>query len=263
MTRKRRTGRVLLTLDPETLRSDLVETAVGLARAYDAELVTMFVKTADVVNMAALPFETTVITKTGRTRTISTTDLDRQLDRQAQQAEALVARTAGKVRWSFRVATGHLEQVVAENAAEFDLLTICGSTARRVRPVRTPGHAALLLLGDGLRRQRPVAAVYEGDASVLATAQRISNEFDAPLVVAIVAEDRTNRSRLRRNVRAWFNRRRLTATLIEPEPDQTLDMLRQLRPGLVTVGRASRFCAPLHDALDRGTEQTPMLEVPE
>ena len=263
MTRKRRTGRVLLTLDPETLRGDLIETAVGLARAYDAELVTMFVKTADIVNMAALPFETTVITRTGRTRTINTMDLDRQLDRQAQQAEALVARTAGKVRWSFRVATGHLEQVVAEHAEDFDLLTICGSTAGRVRPSSAPGNAALLLLGDGLRRKRPVVAVYEGDAAVLATALRISNEFNTPLIVALVADDRANRTRLRRNVRAWLSRRRLTATMIEPEPDQTLDTLRQIRPGLITVGQKSRFCAPLHDTLDRGRDQTPMLEVPD
>ncbi|MFN3233476.1 MAG: hypothetical protein ACE363_15145 [Alphaproteobacteria bacterium] len=263
MSRKRRTGRVLLTLDPETLRGELVETAVGLARAYDAELVIMFVKTADMINMAALPFETTVVTRTGHARTIRTADLDRQLDRQAREAEALVARAAGTVRWSFRVATGHVEQVVAEHATEFDLLTVCGSTARRVRRHPAPGHAALMLLGDGLRRHRPVVAVYEGDATVLATAHRISKEFGTPLIVALIADDRANRTRLRRNARAWLSRRQLNATMIEPEPDKTVETLQQLKPGLIAVGRTSRFCAPLHDALDQGMDQAPMLEVPD
>jgi len=262
MTPPRRTGRILLTLDPDTLRDDLIDTAVRLARAYEAELVTLFVKASDLINMASLPFETTVIGPGGRLRTIDTGSLDRRLNQLAQQAEQIVARRAGNLPWSFRVATGHVEQIISEQAGEFDLLTVCCRTTSRIRASAASLPTALLLLGDGLRHNRPVVAVFDGDTDNLATAQRIAQAFELPLKIVVGASDEAEKTRLRSDLRGWLSENGVSAELLEAAPEALAHKVHDLRPGLVIISRGSPLGAPLHDALDTGAGRAPLLELP-
>ncbi len=250
--RQRRTvARVVLTIEPESLDGEAIDTAVRLARAYRAELVTLFVKTSDMLNMAAMPFGATVISRSGVSRSIDPIMLDHRLERLARQAEALLARSAAGLRWSFRTATGHTEQVAAREASQGDLLAICSRTARQVNDTVGALACSLLLLGDGVAGGRPVVALFEGDTGVLAGAREMAEAFDRDLAIVLPA---TAGSKERRAAQGWLSRHGVGARLVKSpsaDPAALARELAQLSPGLLVMDRhgpAARAVQQVHEA---------------
>jgi hypothetical protein len=259
--RRRQVSRVVLTIEPESLGGGAIETAVQLARAYHAELLAVFVKTSDMINMASMPFGARVISRSGVTRAIDRSMLDHRLDHLAHQAEALLARTAHGVRWSFRTTTGHTEQVVAGEALRDDLLAICSRTARQVNDTVGALACSLLLLGDGVGNGQPIVALFEGDTGVLAAAQEMADTFGADLAVVLPSGAD---ARARRSVLGWLARRGLTARLMQSPSDETPALARELSalgPGLLVMGRDGPMSRGVQLAYESSRRLVPLLLV--
>ena len=260
--RKRRVvSRILLTLEPESLGGESIDTAIRLARAYEAELVALFVKTSDMINMVSMPFGGTVIGRGGVTRTIDRTMLDHRLEHLARQAEALLARRAAGVRWSFRTATGHTEQVAAHEALQGDLVAICSRTARHVSQAIGALACSVLLLGDGVSRDRPVVALFEGDTGVLGVARDMAAAFGREL--AVVAPDGLG-ARERRRATDWLARHGLAARVLQASRSDGPALaaeLAALRPGLLVMGRGAAVAGQVQQAHETARWPVPLLLV--
>ncbi|MGE0667388.1 MAG: hypothetical protein AB7O49_12595 [Sphingomonadales bacterium] len=259
--RKRRAvSRIVLTIEPESLGGEAIVTAVRLARAYHAELVALFVKTSDMMNMASLPFGAVVTSRGGVTRVIDRTMLDHRLDRLARQAEELLSRAASGVRWSFRVASGHTEQVAAGEALQGDLLAICSRTARQVADTVTTA-SSLLLLGGGIGGGRPVIALYEGDTGVLAAAREMAEAFGGELGVVL---PHGLDARARRRGLDWLARRDLSAQVMQfsdPDGAALAAEIAGMRPGLLVMGRDGAAARDVRLAHEAGRSTVPLLLV--
>jgi len=264
--KRRVVSRIVLTIEPESAGGEAIDTAVRLARAYEAELVALFVKTSDMMNMVALPFGTTLTSRSGVTRVIDRTMLEQRLDRLAHQAEAALARAASGVRWSFRTTTGHTEQVAASEALQGDLLAICSRTARHVSEAVGAMACSLLLLGDGLDsqgrgRDRPVIALFEGDTVVLAAAREVAAAFGKQLAVVL---PHGMDARARRRATDWLSRRGLPTRLLQfsdPDGAALAAELVELGPGLLVMGRDAAASLQVQQAFETASRPLPLLLV--
>ncbi len=259
--RRRVVSRVVLTIEAESLGGEAIDTAVRLARAYEAELVALFVKTSDMMNMVSLPFGGAVTSRGGVTRMIDRTMLDHRLDRLAHQAEAALARAASGVRWSFRTATGYTEQVAAREALQGDLLAICSRTARHVSDAVGAMACSLLLLGDGMGRDRPVIALFEGDTGVLGVAREMADAFGKELAVVL---PHGMDAPARRRATDWLSRRGLATRLLqfsEPDGAALAAELADLRPGLLVMDRDAAASRRVQRTFETERRPVPLLLV--
>ncbi len=259
--RKRRAvSRVVLTIEPESIGGEAIDTAVRLARAYGAELVAVFVKTSDMMNMVSLPFGAVVTSLGGVTRIIDRGMLDHRLDRMARQAEALLARSASGVRWSFAIASGHTEEVAAGTALRGDLLAVCSRTTRHIAET-VDAACSLLLLGDGLAAARPVIALYEGDTGVLGAAREMAEAFGRELGVVL---PHGLDVRARRRGLDWLARRGAAAQLMQfssPDAAALAAEIAGMRPGLLVMGRGGAAAGAVRHALEDSRKAMPLLLV--
>lgn len=259
--RRRVVSRIVLTIEPESAGGEAIDTAVRLARAYEAELVALFVKTSDMMNMVSLPFGATLTSRGGVTRVIDRTMLEQRLDRLAHQAEAALARAASGVRWSFRTTTGHTEQVAASEALQGDLLAICSRTARNVSEAVGAMACSLLLLGDGMGRDRPVIALFEGDTVVLGAAREVAAAFGKELAVVL---PHGMDARARRRATDWLSRRGLPTRLLQfsdPDGAALAAELVELGPGLLVMGRDAAVSRQVQQAFETASRPMPLLLV--
>ncbi|MEN3952447.1 hypothetical protein [Iodidimonas sp. SYSU 1G8] len=256
-------ARIVLTLEPESLGGGAIDTAVRLARAYGAELAAVFVKTSGMLAMVSLPFGGTVISRSGLSLTIDRGGLDHRLDRLARQAQATLARAAGdRVRWSFRTATGYTEQVAALEALPGDLFAICSRTARQVCEAMETHACSLLLLGDGVARDRPVIALFEGDTALLVAARDMAEALGKELLVVLPSGPAA--PRWRRSVRGWLDRRGLSARVLQSslaEGAALAGELARLAPGLLVMGRQAPAGASVRGVYESAGRGVPLLLV--
>jgi hypothetical protein len=258
-------ARVVLTIEPESLERESIDAAVRLARAYDAELSTVFVKTSDLMNLASLPFGATLIGRSGQVRRMDRAAMDFRLERIAGQARELLSRTAGgTVKWRFRTVTGHPGQVAAGEARAGDLLAVCSRTVRRLGEGDAEDRLAcsVLLLGAGVRRDRPVVALFEGDTALLQVALEMARAFSRPLMVHVPAG--TDAARLRRNARAWLSRRGLRSSVRAAAVDDPAALARELdalAPGLLIMARTAPAATALRPLLEASPQPPALLLV--
>jgi hypothetical protein len=195
------------------------------------------------------------------TRIIDRGMLDHRLDRLARQAEQLLARSATGVRWSFRITTGHTEQVAAREALQGDLLAICSRTARGVSDTIGAMACSLLLLGDGMGRGRPVIALFEGDVSVLGVARDMAQAFGKELMVVL---PHGMDARTRRRAHDWLARRGLPTRLLQfsqPDGAALASEIAGLRPGLLVMDRDGAASRGVQHAFESGRRSVPLLLV--
>ena len=201
--REPKVRRIVVTLEPDSVDTRLVQNAARLARAYDAELVGLFVKVQELLDLAELPFSRTVVSTTGTIQQLDRGHMDSALDQLARKARRQLSEQAERhqVQWSFQTQTGHCEEVVAGIATANDLVALAPGPAGSLQhpPAITVTHAALA-------RAQSVTVMYEGDASLLAVAHRFADSLSAPLTIMIAAADATERARLQRNVSPQFLR---------------------------------------------------------
>jgi hypothetical protein len=154
-------GRVLLALETSEPAQELLAAATELARGLHIELAGLFVEDAALLRMAALPFTREVGLVSGLVRPIETRDLERTLQRQAEQVRHGLAKIAAELAlpWSFQVARGSLLEQALEAAAEADLIVLGRrrSAANRAggetsQPARSPIVSAFFDASEAAQR---------------------------------------------------------------------------------------------------------------
>jgi nucleotide-binding universal stress UspA family protein len=132
--------RILVALEASRPSADAISTAIALAADLGAELEGLFVEDVQVIRAAGLPFATQVSLPSGARRPLDRHVVESELRAAAATLrEALAtAATARGVRWSFRVARGHVHRELVHASSRADVVVVAGS-GRAVRAPRAPG----------------------------------------------------------------------------------------------------------------------------
>lgn len=190
--------RVLVALDALAQGRAAIDAAVALAAGLRAELRGLFVKNADLLRLAALPFAAEIGFGSPPVRQLDRDSLERTLQAQAEQLGRALAEAAerAQVRWSFEVAHGQILKAALAAASECNLL-IVGLEGR------TPKPATGLLAARPSRTKGPTLLAFDGTDSArcaLEMAGRIAAKDGNGLVVLAAAPDAARARALRRQV---------------------------------------------------------------
>lgn len=262
--------RVLLPMVSAELSQRTLNLAADLAGAFEAELVGMFVKEVDLLNLAELPFSTAFDRQLGQRRTLSRPRMERALDELSEKARATIGALAQrrKLAWSFEVRTGHPMEAAVEEAREFDLLAVANSLCALARTaILEREHIArgnLLLIERDLVKGQPILAVYDGSAAVLAVAAKLAGVLGGTVQILIAAEDAEVSKRLQRNARAWLARRSLKADIKPIEVRDGDDIVRAVSsaaPALVVIDSKNETSRHILDSGELQASRVPILAV--
>jgi len=258
-------SRVVVTIEPDGLDPNVIANAARLARVYDAELVGLFVKVQDYLNLAALPFTRSVVASTGEIRPLNKARMEKALDDMAARAEKGLSEQAvrQKLRWSFQTLAGHTEDVVSANITGTDIVSLSGVAAHMMPKTATDTRRpAMMITRRGLAGRRPVMVVYEGQAASLAAGQRIATSLGVGLSVMIGADSAEDCTDLRGEAQTWLQRHQIKADLYVC--DQEADLMAQLalhHPGLVVLSHHGRHGSEMRARLEQHEPDIPVLLV--
>jgi nucleotide-binding universal stress UspA family protein len=168
--------RILVALDATPNSLAALRSAAELAASLDSELVGLFVEDAEMLEAAQLTTTREVGSFSAVVRDLGCGDLRRQMLAQAEQAQRALASTAGKlgVRWTFRVARGHVPSELLAATRQADLVTVGRSatpwgSARTLGPTLCrlieQGTGYLLILQRGHRLGAVTVVVHDGASS--------------------------------------------------------------------------------------------------
>jgi hypothetical protein len=258
-------SRVVVTIEPDGLDPVLIANAARLAHAYDAELVGLFVKVQDYLNMAELPFTRAVVASTGQIRPLNKARMEKALDDMAARAKRGVSEQAvqRKLQWSFQTVIGHAEDIVCDHTTSTDIVSLSGGTALTMRKTAAgTSRPAMMITRRGLAGRRPVMVVYEGQTATLSVGRRIATSLGVGLSVMIGADHADARAALRKNAQAWLQRHQMSAELYIC--DQDADLMTQLalyHPGLVVLSHHGRHGSDIRAHLEHHEPDIPVLLV--
>jgi hypothetical protein len=258
-------SRVVITIEPDGLDPDLIANAARLARAYDAELVGLFVKVQDYLNLAELPFTRSVVASTGEIRPLNKARMEKALDAMAARAKKGLSEQAAqqKLKWSFQTLVGHAEDIVSAHTTSTDIVSLSGVAAHTMRKTATgTSRPAMVITRRGLEGRRPVMVVYEGQTATLAAGRRIATSLGVGLSVMIGADSTEACAGLCKNAQNWLQRHQMNADLYIC--DQDTDLMAQLalyHPGLVVLSHHGRHGSDMRARLERYEPDIPVLLV--
>jgi nucleotide-binding universal stress UspA family protein len=185
--------------------------AVRLAADLEAELEGLFVKDANLLRAARLPFAEEVRTHSVSPKRLSDRRAQRQLRHQAERAEAALqdATEQAEVPCTFRVVEGQVTRTLMRAAEDADLLatgkTSTRSSRRRLgttsQALLSECSAPVLVLRRPTRRREPILTYYDGSgaaqSALRAAARLASRGAPRPLKVflPVAGEDETKRIR--------------------------------------------------------------------
>lgn len=261
--------RVLLPMVSAELSERTLDFAADLASAFEAELVGMFVKEEDLLNLAELPFTSAFDRQFGQRRALSRPRMEQALDALSEKARTALGALAQrrKLSWSFEVRTGHPIETAVEAASEFDLLAVGGSLCALARTtLRGPGSVAcanVLLIEREMGKGQPILAVYDGSAAVLAMAERLGKELGGEVRVLISGKDADAAKRLARNAKAWLTRHGLKADIaIEArEGAAVVAAVAAAAPALVVIDAKNESAGEIFDSGELQASRVPILSV--
>lgn len=171
-----RIRRILVALDASPHSEVALETAASMAAFFEAELHGVFVEDIDLLRSADLSIAREVHSFVLPAQAMSRRRLHRQLQRQAEQAEAALVRAArrAEVAHAFTVARGRVADELLEAAAEADLITLGkASTARcsrhklgrTARALLQRAPSSVLVVREALPAQAPLFVYYDDSAA--------------------------------------------------------------------------------------------------
>ena len=258
-------ARVVLTIDPGNIDPKLMANAARLAQAYDAELVGLFVKIQDFINLAELPFTRTVVAPTGQIKPLEKLDMEKILDDKASRAEKSLSEQAARrnLRWSFQAHTGYAEDIVADHTTGRDIVSLSGAAALTIRKVaERHQHPAMVITQRGLEGNQPVIVVYEGQAATLSVGRQIASSLGVEMSVLVASEQEADQTRYRTNARAWLRRNDTSADVDILDQGDHESLLRRMaasRPGLVVLSSDGPIGTLLLRQLEREEPSSPLL----
>lgn len=122
--------RIVAAIDSSSAAVSGLEFGADLARRFRAELVTVFVESADLFRVAELPGSSEIGLYSASLRRIEPRDLELQLRAHATRASRATERIARRfeVAWSFRVLRGRAPGAVLDSLGEPGLVAIHGAS---------------------------------------------------------------------------------------------------------------------------------------
>jgi hypothetical protein len=252
-------------MEPGIVDPKVIANAANLAQTYGAELVGLFVKIQDFVNLADLPFTQTVVASTGQIRPLDKSSMEKMLNNMAARARKGLSEQATRrqLRWSFQAYTGHPEDIVAAHTTSTDIVSLAGvasPTLRKTAEKKQP--PAMVITRRGLAGERPLMVVYEGQAATLAVGQRIASSLGVNMSVLVASEHDADKARFRKNARAWLRRNHASAIvdLLDQSDRKTLmQRLGVARPGLVVLSSEGPIGRQMRAQLESEEPDTPLL----
>jgi nucleotide-binding universal stress UspA family protein len=198
-------GRILVALDASVHSLAALEAAADLAAAMQAEMEGLFVEDINLIRLASLPC-TREVRHTASLASLDLQQMERALKAQAAEARQALGAAARRahVRWSFRVARGHVAHEVLAAAGTADLLTL-GKLGRSRSPQARLGSTVLRVLAGapiplllvqkwrvGARGLRLALVIYDGSEAAsraLDAAARLAKASGLSLTVLLLADD--------------------------------------------------------------------------
>jgi len=242
--------RILVALDASPHSRAALDLAVQMAADLEADLEGLFVKDENLLRAAQLPFAEEVRTHSVSPKALSDRRVQRQLRRQAEQAEAVLqaATEQAPVSYDFRVVEGQVTRQLLRAAEETDLVALGKtSTQSSRRRLGTTSEALLaesstpvLVLRRAVRRRPPLVTYYNGSDTArkaLRTAARLA-DHDTPLTVFLPAANETQTERLRAEVHEVLGAHAVQVQvrpLSPTEVDRLAVLARRRGPGLFVM----------------------------
>lgn len=257
-------GRVVLRLGSATPDVFAVRAALHLARAYQAELESIFIEDQQLIDLCSHP-DAVEISLCGRDRrTLSPVTLMRQFAYAARQAERRVAVLAREADISYRARTIRDEPTHALNRAcaesgPWNVVVLADPVRSRDQQAvqrlldEMVGATALMLVGAGVRRiDGPVTIVLESIERLplmLRVAERVATEAAAPIVVALAPGGDADGQALDEHVRLLLAERTdvhlVSLARARGHTGALLEALRRQMPGFL-IGQAGGVLLPSH-----------------
>jgi hypothetical protein len=174
--------------------STAVRTAVDLAAAVGAALEGLFVESADLLRVSALPGARETSALTGTRRELAMGDLERAFRIEAARLERLLATQAAQtnVAWSLTITRGELTSQALARDAELIVVEAPTSRAALPRPARARG---------------PLLTVFDATPPAqrgLAAAARLARRTGSELVVLVPAGNHAAGRSARTEVEEWL-----------------------------------------------------------
>ncbi|MDH3671924.1 MAG: universal stress protein [Gammaproteobacteria bacterium] len=244
------TRRIVVALDASDDSLAALQAASKLAADLQAELLGLFVEDINLLRLAELPVAREVVYASRSARALDLSRLERALRMQAAELERALANAAEttNVRWSFRVARGHVATEVLATAEEADMLVLgrIGRSPSRRAGLGSTAHAAaeasctVVLLERGVSLGRRVVVLFDGSEGAvrsLATAARLAGENEQDLIVAICDQDSQGSNRLRAQSRDWLREQGRQARFrsVDRRAASLIDIVRQERAQVLLV----------------------------
>lgn len=240
--------RILVALGPDEGASALLEAAASLAAGLHAELVGLFVEDIELIEAAGLP-----VTRTVHSHAQLQAPLDVRLMRRALRVSAnragdalAAAAQRRRVKWSFRVVRGTLEEQVLSEVRQHDLLALGspGKAVRRAhlaltsRTVAEQAPCSVLLMQAPGGAGRPVAVIYDGSERALAAGERLARIYGRPLVVLAVGDSEAATAARVRQAITWRDRHHGRARVHGRTLDSAVEICEALKsqhPGMLVL----------------------------
>lgn len=200
-----------------------VQTAVDLAAAVGAALEGLFVESADLLRVSALPDARETSALTGTRRQMASSDLERAFRLEAARLERLLATQAARtnIAWSFTITRGELTRQVLARDAELIVVEAPGRRASLPQPSRKRG---------------PLLSVFDATPAAqrgLAAAMRLAHRTGSELVILVPDGNGAASRSARREAEEWLRTEGVTGFALPGLLD---------RAGVLAVARARR-CA--------------------
>ncbi|HIP77315.1 MAG TPA: hypothetical protein EYH07_02480 [Kiloniellaceae bacterium] len=230
--------RVLVVLD-SAAGGEVLKAAAGLASAESCELTGLFVEDQDLLRLAALPFAREVQLSKAITRALEPELIERDLQAQASQAKAAIARQAElhRLAWSFHMVRGRTEEQILLAASAGDIIAMArrvgplasyASVSRQARKIAARAPGPLLLAGDR-EPVTPGTVLLPYDASpaaefMLGLASNLAEVRQEPLEIMLLGEQARGLENIEERIRSatgrsqtpplrvWIPRDKATAT---------------------------------------------------
>ncbi len=252
-------GRVVLRLGSAAPDRFAVAAALVIARAYQAELESVFIEDQQLIDLCSHP-EAAEISLNGRERRrLSPVTLMRQLSYAARQAERRVAEMAQRAEITYRARTmrdepTHALNRVCAEAGPWNVVVFGDPVRARDRPAvqrlldEMVGATGLLLVGTAVRRiQGPVTLLVEDVDRLplmLRVAERIALESNAPIIAALAASAEDLTATLAEQVSGGRTDIQLVSLAKSRGHSGALfEALRRQRPGFL-IGQAGGILLP-------------------
>lgn len=252
-----RIERIIVLLDSSRAARVALDTAAEFAARRGARLLGLFVEDTDLLRSASLPFGREIGFTSGRIRPMSTTDMERRLRQQAEEARRLLAVVGRRcaVEWSLHICRGRVETETLAITTPADLLVLgridwardtglpFGQLTARIA---TTANCSVMVLGAAPQAadHQSIVVLYEGSESgerALATAAAMARDTKQALTI-LLPPSADWMEGLEETARSWARRYKIPVSFVRlPGVDAAtlIQALRQIDGRVLVLSRAS------------------------